>query len=245
MNNHSHDSSLYHGSGAQDGFRDRINRREFLTVLVAGSLLAKDTFAQTAEDTRARFRRMSEEAERRGLAEPFKGITTDGTVTEGLFPIKSSGVSTAPVRQAAEKFLASLTAAQRAKVMFPIDDAEWRKWMNQHFYLRQGVSFQELTETQRQAAFGLMSASLSAKGMRLTRDIMRLNETLAELTGDREFLGEWLYFITIMGKPSAAEPWGWQFDGHHAIINREVFSLSSVGSETAVSKDAPVKTLQT
>ena len=27
------------------------------------------------------------------------------------------------------------------------------------------------------------------------------------------------YFITIMGKPSATEPWGWQLDGHHAIIN--------------------------
>jgi hypothetical protein len=48
---------------------------------------------------------------------------------------------------------------------------------------------------------------------------MRLNETLAELTGDHEFLGEWLYFITIMGQPSSTQPWGWQLDGHHAIIN--------------------------
>jgi len=48
---------------------------------------------------------------------------------------------------------------------------------------------------------------------------MRLNETLAELSDDHEFLGEWLYFITIMGKPSATDPWGWQLDGHHAIIN--------------------------
>ena len=48
---------------------------------------------------------------------------------------------------------------------------------------------------------------------------MRLNETLAELTNDHEFLGEWLYHITVMGKPSATEPWGWQLDGHHAIIN--------------------------
>ena len=55
-------------------------------------------------------------------------------------------------------------------------------------------------------AFGLLSESLSSKGVRLTRDIMRLNETLAELTGDHEFLGEWLYFITIIGKPSATEP---------------------------------------
>jgi hypothetical protein len=48
---------------------------------------------------------------------------------------------------------------------------------------------------------------------------MRLNETLAELTNDHEFLGEWLYFITVMGKPSASEPWGFQLDGHHAIVN--------------------------
>ena len=214
MNDHWHDELLDRNSGSES-----IGRRKFLTLMMAASLSARSGIAQAAEDTRARFRRMSEEAERRGLAEPFKGITTDGNVIEGLFPIKPTGVSTAPVRQAAEKFLASLTTEQRGKVLFPIDDAEWRKWMNQHFYQRQGISFQEMTQPQRETAFGLMSASLSAKGMRQTRDIMRLNETLAELTGDHEFLGEWLYFITIMGKPSATEPWGWQLDGHHSIIN--------------------------
>ena len=91
--------------------------------------------------------------------------------------------------------------------------------MNQHFYVRQGVSFQEMTSAQRDAAFGLLRAALSAQGMQLTRDIMRLNETLAELTDDHEFLGEWLYYITVMGKPSASEPWGFQLDGHHAIVN--------------------------
>src|SRR5262249_25974612 len=156
---------------------------------------------------------------------------------EGLFPIKATGVSSAPVRTAAEKFLASLNAEQRAKTMFPVDDPEWRKWMNQHFYVRQGVSFAEMTEPQRTAAFGLMRASLSARGMELTGNIMRLNETLAELTNDHEFLGEWLYHITIMGKPSATEPWGWQFDGHHAIINyfvlgdQVVMTPHFVGSE--------------
>jgi hypothetical protein len=162
---------------------------------------------------------MSEEAERAGLAEPFKGITTDGQLSPGLFPIQSTKVSTEPIRNAAESFLSSLTGDQRAKTMFAVDDPEWRKWMNQHFYMRQGISFKEMNDAQRAAAFGLMSASLSAKGLQLTRNIMRLNETLAELTGDHEFMGEWLYFITVMGKPSATEPWGWQLDGHHAIIN--------------------------
>src|ERR1700724_1403752 len=76
-----------------------------------------------------------------------------------------------------------------------------------------------MTEAQRDLAFGLMRASLSESGFALTRNIMRLNETLAELADDHEFLGEWLYYITIMGQPSATEPWGWQLDGHHAIIN--------------------------
>ncbi|HUR34300.1 MAG TPA: DUF3500 domain-containing protein [Vicinamibacterales bacterium] len=137
-----------------------------------------------------------------------------------MFPVRSTGVSTAPVRTAAETFLNALTAPQRAKTTFAVDDPEWRKWMNQSFYVRQGVSFLEMTAAQREKAFGLLRASLSAKGVTQTRDIMRLNETLGELTGGNfDEYGEWHYYITVMGTPSATEPWGWQFDGHHAIIN--------------------------
>src|SRR5581483_617246 len=39
------------------------------------------------------------------------------------------------------------------------------------------------------------------------------------LAEDHAFLGEWLYYIQIYGKPSAIEPWGWKLEGHHAIIN--------------------------
>ena len=194
-------------------------RRGFLSSIVPASLIARRAFAEQPQDMAARFRKMSEDFERKGLAEPYKGITTDGNVVPGLFPIQPAGVSTGAVRTAAEKFLSSLTAAQRARTMFAVDDPEWRKWMNQHFYVRQGISFKEMDEAQRGAAFGLLKASLSARGFELTRNIMRLNETLAELSGDHEFLGEWLYFITVMGKPSATEPWGWQLDGHHAIVN--------------------------
>jgi hypothetical protein len=116
-------------------------------------------------------------------------------------------------------FIETLNPVQLARTMYPVDDVEWRKWMNQHFYLRQGISLGEMTAAQRDAAFGLMRASLSAKGFELTRNVMRLNETLAELTDDHEFLGEGLYYFTIMGRPSATEPWGWRLDGHHAIVN--------------------------
>jgi Protein of unknown function (DUF3500) len=166
------------------------------------------------------FRERSRQFEKTGLADPFKGVTTDGTIRTGLFAIKSTGVSTEPVRKAADAFLAALTPAQRTKSTFGIDDDEWRKWMNQHFYVRQGVSFLEMTPAQRDLGFALLKSALSARGLKQTRDIMRLNETLGELNGhDFDQYGEFRYHITVMGKPSATEPWGWQLDGHHAIIN--------------------------
>jgi hypothetical protein len=165
-------------------------------------------------------RAVSEKWEKGGLAEPFRGVTTNGSVVPGLFEIRSTGVSTAPVRQAAQAFIASLDAGQRQKTLYPMDHIEWRRWANQHIYLRDGVSFQEMTPRQRDAARGLLAASLSAKGLQLTQDIMRLNETLGELNGNNfvEY-GEGKYWISIMGEPSATEPWGWQLDGHHLIVN--------------------------
>ena len=213
--------------------------RSTSALLLASSLLLSwVAFAQS--DRVARFPAMSRAAEEKGLAEPFKGITTNGEVVKGLFPLRSTGVSTEPVRVAAEKFLAALTEEQRRKTAFPVDDVEWRKWMNQSFYVRQGVGFNEMSEAQREAAFGLMRASLSAKGLQLSRDIMKLNHTLGELNHDNfvEY-GEWLYWITVMGTPSASEPWGWQMDGHHLIVNyfvlgdQVVMTPSFFGSEPA------------
>jgi hypothetical protein len=199
------------------------------------------------EQMAARFRQMSADYEQKGLAEPFRGITAKGQVEPNLYQIRATGVSTEPVRKAAEAFLAGLTPDQRAKTIYPVNDPEWRKWMNQHFYMRQGVSFQEMNEQQRELGFKLLRAALSARGFQLTRDIMRLNETLAELTGDFDFLGEWRYHFTVMGKPDPKEPWGFQFDGHHAIINyfvlgdQVVMTPLFVGSEPVVAESGKYK----
>jgi hypothetical protein len=214
----------------------RWTRSTSAFILAASVFLSWMAFAQS--DRTARFPAMSRAAEERGLAEPFKGITTNGELVKGLFPVRSSGVSTEPVRVAAEKFLAALSEEQRRKTLFPVDDLEWRKWMNVSFYVREGVGFNEMSEAQREAAFGLMRASLSAKGMKLSRDTMKLNHTLGELNNDNfNEYGEWLYWITVMGTPSATQPWGWQLDGHHLIVNyfvlgdQVVMTPSFFGSE--------------
>ena len=198
--------------------------------------------------------RMSRDAEAKGSADAFKGVTVDGTVMPRLFAVRSTGVSTAPVQKAATAFLAALDQSQRSRTAFGVDDPEWRYWMNQHFYRRAGVSFEEMTPPQREAAFALLRASLSARGLTLSRDIMRLNHTLGELNHDDfEAYGEWLYHVTVMGTPSATEPWGWQVDGHHLIINyfvlgdQVVMTPSFFGSEPVIAtagKYAGTKILQ-
>ncbi len=201
-----------------------------------------------SQDLQERFRARSLAAEKAGLAEPFRGITANGAVEPGLYPLRSTGVSTEPVRKAAIAFLDGLTAEQRAKTKFAVDDPEWRKWMNQHFYVRQGVNFLEMNEKQRELGFGLLRASLSAKGLQLSRDIMKLNETLGELNNN-DFVqyGEWRYYITVMGEPSKDKPWGWQIDGHHLIINyfvqgdQVVMTPTFVGSEPVIATSGKYK----
>ena len=153
-------------------------------------------------------------------AEPFKGITSNGTIVAGLFGIQKTGVSTQAIRHAAEAFLDSLTPEQRAKTLFPIDTDQWRKWSNIHpTLMRHGTPLFEMNDSQRDRAFMLMRESLSEEGFEEALNVMHLNETVLEMTGRLSEYGEDLYWLSIMGEPSATAPWGWQWDGHHLIVN--------------------------
>ncbi len=192
----------------------------------------------------SRWEILSEQLESSAMAEPFVGITNNGAIEPHLFEIQQTGVSTAPMADAARSFLASLTDTQRMSVQFPVDDPEWRKWMNPHFYIRQGVAFLDMDDSQRAAAFEMMQAGLSVKGFTLARDIMKLNTTLAELNDhDFEEYGEWRYWITIMGEPSYDQPWGWQLDGHHLIINYFVLGDQVVMTPLFVGSEPVIATL--
>jgi Protein of unknown function (DUF3500) len=180
------------------------------------------------------------EAAAASLAEPFKGITTDGTVVPGLFSIQKTSIPTTPIKDAAEAFLTSLSSEQKAKTLFSIDSDEWRNWSNIHRYPRQGIALAEMHSNQRERALALLKAGLSPKGFATAQDIMRLNETVAELTGKRDEYGEYLYWFTIMGTPSPSEPWGWQLDGHHLVINYSILGDQIVMTPTFMGSE-PVR----
>ena len=214
-----------------------------LSALISLAVASHATFAQGRDP--AQFpelsRTISAGMEERAFAEEYKGITTDGNIVEGLFPVESTGVDTTSFIAATNAFIATLSEEQKRNTVYAADALEWRRWANMSIYRREGLSFDAMSDAQKTAAWAMLDAALSAKGMTLSRDIMRLNETLGELNNNNfvEF-GEGKYWITVMGTPSPTEPWGWQLDGHHLVINffvqgdQIVATPSFWGSEPAV-----------
>ena len=154
------------------------------------------------------------------IGQEFKGITVEGTVVPDLFGIGNVDISNDRIRDAADAFLGALTSHQRDAAVFPVDSDAWRRWSNIHpFIMRHGALLDDMSAAQRDLSLALLKESLSAGGVRTARDVMRLNESIREITGSDEEYGEWLYWLSVFGTPSPEDPWGWQIDGHHLIIN--------------------------
>ncbi len=209
-----------------------------ITFIGVNASFADDEY----DDGLLKVKRLFSINELKALAQPYEGVATSKGKRTGLYTIEASGVSTKPIVEAARAFLNKLSTAQTIRTQFAIDDREWRRWSNvdNAIYVRNGVSIKELDADGRAAARAILSTSLSAKGLALSQAIMKTDQTLREINGGSEFLDEELYFITIMGVPSETEPWGWQLDGHHIVINyfimgdQVVMTPTFLGAEPAV-----------
>ena len=180
---------------------------------------------------------------KKSLKDEFRGITADGTLQQGLFLVRKTGLSLELVVRAVSDFLASLDVSQQRRVVFDIESEAWRAWSNVHpFLMRHGLSLHELALGQRQAALALVSSVLSAGGFESARNVMKLNEHARELTGLTEEYSEWYYWLSIFGAPSTTAPWGFQLDGHHLIINcfilgdQMVLTPQFLGSEPVIAE---------
>ncbi|MDQ0584862.1 DUF3500 domain-containing protein [Streptomyces rishiriensis] len=153
------------------------------------------------------------------ITEDFFGLTTDGKRIDDLFTIHSTGVRTAPVIAAANAFLGGLSDTQKTSTQFTVHSTEWRLWSNVDSYDRQGVSLADLSDNQKALGTALLKSALSAEGLETTEKIRKINQAAGEAIGNTNSFNEDAYYWTVMGTPSATEPWGFQFDGHHLVIN--------------------------
>jgi len=153
--------------------------------------------------------------------EPFVGVTTDGHVVPDLFDLRDTGWDPEPATKAASAFLDGLTPVQRKAVVFEIDAAEWRMWINAFpTWDPHGLRLEDIEPTQRDRALDIVRACLSDTGFADARAAMKLNAALGELIDQyRDTLTEYGYFFALFGTPSSTEPWGWQLWGHHLDVH--------------------------
>ncbi|WP_222195137.1 DUF3500 domain-containing protein [Modestobacter italicus] len=154
----------------------------------------------------------------------FRGVTSDGTLREGLYPLTPAEPGEeAPVAAmvaAAQDLLAALDDDGRARIGFPVDAPEWQTWANPEFMqFDTGLRLEFQPPEVREKALALVRASLSPEGFELAHAMMLINGFLGEVVGLANVLNEFSYNIAVYGTPDLRNPWGWQLFGHHCALN--------------------------
>jgi Protein of unknown function (DUF3500) len=146
---------------------------------------------------------------------------------------------TARAVTAANAFLATLSPAERSKVLLELRPDLQARWSNlptgtvmqvdrersKTPLPRNGLRLGDLSAAQRDAVQALLRATLSADGLQKVNDIVSSDEEQERRaapgrppTATVRF-GRAEYYVAILGTPSASSPWMLQFGGHHLAIN--------------------------
>lgn len=135
----------------------------------------------------------------------------------GLFASSAAVAQEASLTDAAQRFIAGLTAEQREKVLLPFNSDERFNW---HFIPkdRLGLSFKDLSESQRGALLAILRAGLSEEGYTKAETIRSLENVLRAIEG-RAHRDPELYYILFFGEPSEETPWTVRYEGHHISLN--------------------------
>jgi hypothetical protein len=169
---------------------------------------------------------------------PILAALTIGLVV-AIAPTGARETTTAKeMRDAATAFLATLDAGQKTAATFAFSSDERENW----FFTpvpRKGLAYFSMTDAQREAAVKLLKTGLSTKGFLKVEAIRSLESILYEIEGEAGKKPDWdgkphrfpdRYLFTIFGTPSATDPWGWRFEGHHISQNWTVVSGAAIAS---------------
>lgn len=148
----------------------------------------------------------------------IRGWIIGTTVLSGLSFVAWTYAKTTSADEA-ETLVASLTEAERTKLILPFD-AESRESFAYTPGVRAGLSLKELDEGKRQAVLGLVRSALSETGYRKVDEIRtQLEPVLKELERGNPGRNLELYYLTFFGRPGKDRNWSWRYEGHHVSLN--------------------------
>ena len=147
---------------------------------------------------------------------------------------KGDDKPTAKAVAAANAFLESLDAGQRAKVALSFDSGKKPGWSNLPVTMvpRNGIRLGELTKKQRTAALAALAAVLSKQGYQKVIDVMNADDQLVKGKENKMRFGTDNFYLALFGKPSPTQPWMLQFGGHHLGLNVTIVGKDAVLTPT-------------
>jgi hypothetical protein len=173
------------------------------------------------------------------------------TVLAGLVPSTAAPprVSAAGVPEAvaaAQAFLASLDAPQRAKATLALNATTRTVWSNLPTGIamqvgateRNGLKFGSMSPAQQDKALALLGTVLSRDGYRKALNILNADQRLEETespsrpASSKIRFGRAEFYLAVLGTPSTTGRWMVQFGGHHLALNITLSGGDSVLTPT-------------
>ncbi|KAH9824608.1 Protein of unknown function (DUF3500) [Teratosphaeria destructans] len=163
---------------------------------------------------------------KRNIGQPFRGITTDGSVRPNLFERADDDIHVDAIAFCGENILQALTEDQKPKVFFPLEAEERRLWQNTHLYFdisRFGIRLDETSDEVQSRVLKLLDSAMSPEGYQKAMLATKTNAFLGRLYKAPGVLNDFSYNFAMFGQPSTTDPWGWMLFGHHLCLNFFVY----------------------
>jgi len=128
----------------------------------------------------------------------------------------------------ARNFLSTLSPELKSRAQYSFDHAERFNW-NFVPIKRNGLTYYDFSDKQRDAATVLLKSSLSEQGYKKAMAIVNLENILIVVekqAPDSRYRDPLNYHFTFFGEPAEGKPWAWRFEGHHVALN-----FTSIGGE--------------
>jgi hypothetical protein len=183
---------------------------------------------------------------------PFLASKADFSATGSPENSRAAGIAkgVSDMAAAAQNFLASLDADQKALATFKLDDPERQNWKFTPVE-RKGITLQQLRPEQDHLALALLNSAMSNEGFAKAVTIMSQERILFDLENSSPKRNPEKYHILIFGEPSTTGSWAWRFEGHHfscsvTIAGGKLVSMtpSFMGTNPGEVKDGPRKGLR-
>jgi hypothetical protein len=164
--------------------------------------------------------------------------------------------SAADLLAATRRFLGGLEPDKKKMAMFAWDGPEWRGWnyFGNANFIKPGLRLEQMGAVQKAAAWDLLATLFSPAGLQKTRNVMMLQNILAESGNGAGVRSAKRFSFAVFGTPAETGAWGFRLEGHHLtqsfavrdgrIVSVTPSSFSALPARITTGKHAGLWTLQ-